>query len=54
MVKGTASMGVKSGKKNMIHCRRCGERTYHVRKHKCSSCGFGKSPRLRGYNWHKK
>ncbi|MCH8003133.1 MAG: 50S ribosomal protein L37e [Nanoarchaeota archaeon] len=54
MSKGTASMGKKSGKKNMIHCRRCGLRTYHIRKHKCSSCGYGKSARLRSYNWQKK
>ncbi|MBS3101993.1 50S ribosomal protein L37e [Candidatus Woesearchaeota archaeon] len=54
MSKGTASMGKKSGKKNMIHCRRCGKRTYHIRKKKCASCGFGKSARLRKYNWQKK
>ncbi|MDP6600411.1 MAG: 50S ribosomal protein L37e [Candidatus Woesearchaeota archaeon] len=54
MSKGTASMGKKSGKKNMIHCRRCGGRTYHIRKHKCSSCGYGKSTRLRSYTWQKK
>jgi len=51
MSKGTASMGKKSGKKNMIHCRRCGKRTYHIRKKVCSSCGFGKSSKLRNYNW---
>ncbi len=51
MSKGTASMGKKSGKKNMIHCRRCGKRTYHIRKKVCSSCGFGKSPKLRSYKW---
>ncbi|MBU0628460.1 MAG: 50S ribosomal protein L37e [Nanoarchaeota archaeon] len=54
MTKGTSSMGMKSGKKNMIHCRRCGKRTYHLRKNKCSSCGFGKSSRMRTYNWKKK
>jgi large subunit ribosomal protein L37e len=53
MSKGTASMGKKSGKKNMIHCRRCGKRTYHIRKKVCSSCGFGKSAKLRSYNWQK-
>jgi len=51
MSKGTPSMGKKSGKKNMIHCRRCGKRTYHIRKKKCSSCGFGKSSKLRSYKW---
>lgn len=54
MSKGTASMGKKSGKKNMIQCRRCGKKTYHMRKKVCSSCGFGKSARLRDYNWKKK
>jgi large subunit ribosomal protein L37e len=51
---GTAAMGKKSGKTNMIHCRRCGKRTFHVRKGKCSSCGFGNSPRMRSYAYHKK
>ncbi|MDP2908654.1 MAG: 50S ribosomal protein L37e [Nanoarchaeota archaeon] len=54
MTKGTPSMGRKSGKKNMIHCRRCGKRTYHIRKKKCSSCGFGNAKRLRNYSWQKK
>lgn len=54
MVKGTASMGMKSGKKNFIRCRRCGKPAYHIRKKKCASCGFGKSSRLRHYNWMKK
>jgi len=53
MTKGTASMGKKSGKKNMIHCRRCGKRTYHIRKKKCSSCGYGSSARLRRPAWKK-
>ncbi|MFT4344134.1 MAG: 50S ribosomal protein L37e [Candidatus Woesearchaeota archaeon] len=53
MGKGTASHGAKSGKKNMIHCRRCGKRTFNIRKGKCSSCGFGESPRMRSYNWQK-
>ena len=53
MTKGTPSMGKKSGKSNMIHCRRCGKKSYHMRKKKCSSCGFGKSARMRSYNWQK-
>ena len=47
-------MGKKSGKKNMIACRRCGSITYHVRKKKCSGCGFGASAKLRSYAWQKK
>ena len=54
MTKGTPSMGKKSGKKNTIRCRRCGKPSYHIRKKKCSSCGFGKSAKLRSYNWQKK
>ena len=54
-MKGTSSMGKKSGKKNMIYCRRCGKRTYNLgSKRACSSCGYGKSARMRGYKWNKK
>ncbi|MBI4439041.1 50S ribosomal protein L37e [Candidatus Woesearchaeota archaeon] len=53
MVKGTHSMGKKSGKKNTIYCRRCGSKSYNLNRNKCSSCGYGKSARLRGYNWQK-
>ena len=54
MTKGTPSMGRKSGKKNFIMCRRCGNKSYHIRKKKCSSCGFGASARLRRYSWQTK
>jgi large subunit ribosomal protein L37e len=54
MTKGTPSMGKKSGKKTHIVCRRCGKRTYHVRKKRCSSCGYGNSAKKRSYNWQKK
>ncbi|MBW2985602.1 50S ribosomal protein L37e [Candidatus Woesearchaeota archaeon] len=54
MSKGTPSMGKKSGKKTHIVCRRCGKRTYHVRKKRCSSCGYGRSSKLRRYSWQKK
>ena len=47
-------MGEKSGKKNMIYCRRCGKRTLNLNKMKCASCGYGKSAKLRGYKWNKK
>ncbi len=52
-MKGTPSMGKKSGKRLVIKCRRCGRVSYHVRKGYCSSCGFGKSSKLRHYNWKK-
>ncbi len=55
MTKGTASHGKKSGKANLtIRCRRCGKHSYRVRKKVCSSCGFGRSKRLRSYAWQKK
>ncbi|MEM3126524.1 MAG: 50S ribosomal protein L37e [Candidatus Woesearchaeota archaeon] len=48
---GTSAFGRKSGKKTHIYCRRCGEHSYHKRKKVCSSCGFGRSAKLRSYNW---
>ena len=47
-------MGKKSGKKNVIRCRRCGKSAYHIRKKKCSSCGYGKTSKLRIFTWLKK
>jgi len=54
MTKGTASMGKKSGKKTHLYCRRCGKHTYHKRFKRCSSCGYGKSTKLRRYTWQTK
>lgn len=51
MTKGTPSMGKKSGKTSHIACRRCGGHSYHVKKHTCSSCGYGNSAKLRKYSW---
>jgi large subunit ribosomal protein L37e len=51
---GTAAMGKKSGKKTHIICRRCGGHTFHARKKRCSSCGYGDTSTLRKYNWNKK
>ncbi|MBN2420679.1 50S ribosomal protein L37e [Candidatus Woesearchaeota archaeon] len=51
---GTGSKGLKAKNKTMINCRRCGRRSYHMTKKKCSACGFGKSSKLRGYAWQKK
>ena len=48
-------MGKKSGMSRLcIRCRRCGKRAYFVRHKKCASCGYGKSKKLRKYNWQKK
>ena len=54
MGKGTASHGRKSGKKTHIPCKRCGERSYHIRKKRCASCGFGDTATIRKYTWNKK
>lgn len=49
MTKGTASkMG---GKKSHSICRRCGKRSFNVSKKICAACGFGKSKKIRSYNW---
>jgi len=45
------------GKKNTTthtKCRRCGEKSYHVKKGVCSACGFGKSAKRREYAWQGK
>ncbi|MBW3012233.1 50S ribosomal protein L37e [Candidatus Woesearchaeota archaeon] len=54
MSKGTASKGKRSKGKTHIYCRRCGDKTYHKTRKICSSCGYGRSTRLRSYNWAKK
>ncbi|MBI4453127.1 50S ribosomal protein L37e [Candidatus Woesearchaeota archaeon] len=54
MTKGTYSQGKKSRGKTHIRCRRCGDITYHKKRKICSSCGYGKSARMKHYNWQKK
>ncbi|MEA3378949.1 MAG: 50S ribosomal protein L37e [Nanoarchaeota archaeon] len=49
-----AAKGKKSGKRDHIRCRRCGKTSYHKSKGVCSSCGYGKSSKLRKFNWNKK
>ncbi len=51
MTKGTPSMGKKSGKRTTMRCRRCGKLSYHKIKHKCASCGYGETAKLRKYTW---
>jgi len=53
MTKGAASFGKKSGKDVHIRCRRCGRASYHKINGVCSSCGYGKSKRMRKYKWQK-
>jgi len=54
MTKGTPSMGKKSGKKTHFPCKRCGKKSYHKKKRKCSSCGYGETATKRKFNWNKK
>ncbi|MGQ9551864.1 MAG: 50S ribosomal protein L37e [Candidatus Bathycorpusculaceae bacterium] len=51
MGKGTPSFGKRAGKTVHIRCRRCGRRAYHVRKKRCSACGYGESTTIRKYSW---
>ncbi|RLI89502.1 MAG: 50S ribosomal protein L37e [Candidatus Altiarchaeales archaeon] len=50
MSKGTPSMGKRQKKTHGI-CRRCGRRSFHISKRRCAACGFGRSRRLRRYDW---
>ncbi len=47
MVKGTPTLGKKSSGKLHIICRRCGKKSYHMKRKVCSSCGYGRSKKLR-------
>jgi len=51
MGKGTPSKS--GGKKTHIICRRCGRHAFNVRKGYCAACGYGRSKRIRSYNWKK-
>ena len=53
MTAGTSSQG-KKNKTVHVKCRRCGEKSYHVTKERCSSCGFGASSKQRSYEWQSK
>ncbi|MBS7606939.1 50S ribosomal protein L37e [Candidatus Bathyarchaeota archaeon] len=54
MTKGTPSFGKRMGKTVHIRCRRCGRRSYNVKKKRCAACGFGESTRIRRYSWQTK
>ncbi|MBP2143437.1 large subunit ribosomal protein L37e [Methanococcus voltae] len=51
MSKGTPSQGKHNKGSNHIICRRCGKRSYHVRKKVCAACGFGRSAKLKRFAW---
>ena len=50
---GTGTPSLKGGERTHIRCRRCGRHSYHLQKKTCSSCGYGKTAKLRSYNWAK-
>jgi len=49
MTKGTHSFGKRHTKSHTL-CRRCGRKSYHKQKARCSSCAYP-APRMRKYNW---
>ncbi|RZN14831.1 MAG: 50S ribosomal protein L37e [Methanosarcinales archaeon] len=53
MTKGTTSQG-KRQKRTHIKCRRCGKVAFHTSKKACSSCGFGRTKRMRNYKWQRR
>jgi large subunit ribosomal protein L37e len=54
MTKGTPSFGKRMGKTVHIRCRRCGRRSYNVKKKRCVACGFGESAKIRRFSWQTK
>ncbi|KAK4762584.1 hypothetical protein SAY87_013717 [Trapa incisa] len=50
--KGTGSFGKRRNKTHTL-CVRCGRRSFHLQKSRCSACGFP-SARKRKYNWSMK
>ncbi|MHA2091390.1 MAG: 50S ribosomal protein L37e [Candidatus Kariarchaeaceae archaeon] len=53
MTKGTPSFGKHNKRASHQMCRRCGNRSFHIQKKRCSSCGFGRTAKIRSYAWHK-
>ncbi|CAL8462401.1 g1934 [Coccomyxa elongata] len=50
--KGTGSFGKRHNKTHTL-CRRCGRRSFHIQKARCSSCAYP-AARIRKYNWSQK
>jgi len=53
VAKGTPSFG-KHQKRSHVLCRRCGRRSFNIRKRKCSACGYGVTSKIKKYNWQTK
>jgi len=44
-------MAIAFGKYNKpvhVRCRRCGRRSFHIRKKQCAACGFGATKKIKG------
>ncbi|CAA9965579.1 60S ribosomal protein L37 [Pyrenophora teres f. teres] len=52
MTKGTSSFGKRHNKTHTL-CRRCGQRSLHIQKHTCASCGYP-AAKTRKFNWGEK
>merc|ERR1711998_687363 len=52
MTKGTQSFGKRQTKTHVV-CRRCGRRSFHLQKGRCSACGYPLA-RKRTYQWGQK
>ncbi|KAI5354675.1 hypothetical protein L3X38_007570 [Prunus dulcis] len=52
MGKGTGSFGKRRNKTHTL-CVRCGRRSFHLQKSRCSACAYP-AARLRKYNWSEK
>ncbi|MFH1786456.1 MAG: 50S ribosomal protein L37e [archaeon] len=53
MGKGTPSFGKRQNSLHIV-CRRCGRHAYHKKKSICAACGYGRSKKLRNYDWQNK
>merc|ERR1711916_236205 len=49
MTKGTTAQGTKHRKSHTL-CRRCGKKSFHIQRNRCSSCGYP-APKMRKYAW---
>ncbi|CAN7097517.1 BnaA06g01640D [Brassica napus] len=49
MTKGTGSFGKRRNKSHTL-CVRCGRRSFHIQKSRCSACAYP-AARKRTYNW---
>lgn len=47
MSKGTPSRGKRGKVKTHVVCKRCGSKSFNHRKEICSSCGYGRGPKLK-------